>query len=125
MAGLVLMTVMQGAGDIQVTLQLVLTRLQGGDAPASEFIQEMHSGHVGEIGGLAGTEPACVKELHRHRHACFARKLVFGNVWGAEKRFGVWDAQSLHDWSVWHQKDGGKVEIGTFHLWWVVRHPPW
>ena len=57
------MTVMQGAGDIQVTLQLVLTCLQGGDAPASEFIKEMHSGHVGEIGGLAGTEPACVKEF--------------------------------------------------------------
>ena len=78
--GLVLMTVMQCAGDVQVTLQLVLTRLQGGDAPTTEFIKEMHSGHVGEIGGLAGTEPACVKELHRHRHACFARKLAFRNV---------------------------------------------
>ena len=80
MAGLVLMTVMQGAGDVQVILQLVLTRLQGRDAPTTEFIKEMHSGHVGEIGGLAGTESACVKELHRHGHACFARKLAFGNV---------------------------------------------
>ena len=96
MAGLVLMTVMQGAGDIQVTLQFVFTGLQGGDAPTTEFIKEMHSGHVCEIGSLAGTESACVKELHYHRHACFACKLAFGNVKGTEKGFRVWDAYSLH-----------------------------
>lgn len=85
--------------------------------PNAEFIKEMHSGHVGEIGGLAGTEPACVKQLHRHRHACFARKLAFGNVQGTEKRFGLWDAQSLHGWSVWRPKGG------DWHLSSVVSGP--
>jgi len=124
MAGLVLMTVMQRAGNVQITLQLILARLQGGDAPASEFVEEMHAWHVREIGGLAGTEPSRVEELHGHGHACLALKLALGNVQGTEERFGVRDAERFHGRSLWHQKGGGKVEIGTFHLWWGLRRLP-
>lgn len=79
----------------------------------------MHSWHVSEIGGLAGAEPASVKELHGHGHACLALELAFGNVQGTEERFGVGDAERFHGRSLWHQKGAGKVEIGTLHLWWA------
>lgn len=80
---------MQRSGDVQVIFQLILSRLQGGDAPATKLKEEMHARHVGEVGGLAGTEPARVEKFHRHGHTCLTLELAFGNVKGTKKRFGV------------------------------------
>lgn len=87
---------MQGAGDVQVILQIVLAGLQRGDAPATEFVEEMNAGHVCEFRRLTGTKPAGIEKLRGHSHAGLALELAFGNVEGAEERLRVGDAERFH-----------------------------
>ena len=52
MHGLVLMTVIQAAGDSEVVVESHLVHLLSGDAPAPKLVEEMNARHSGQIGKL-------------------------------------------------------------------------
>ena len=61
--GLVLMTVMQAAGDSEVVVESRLVHLLRGDAPAPKLVEEVNTRHSGQFRRLSRRETTEIKEL--------------------------------------------------------------